>query len=158
MTVYSLDVLLSHFGTSLFHVQFCCFLTCIHISQEAGQVVWYSHLLKNIPQFVVIHTVKGYSIVNDVEVGNCYLFNHCLYSVCFSSSTFAPVFKICSPVAEYLFHVILYMWFLPFCSYALFSVSEISSTWSFRPLIWSHQYPSSSSVKLLNFYIFKACF
>ena len=37
----------------------CCFLTCIQISQEAGQVVWYSHLFKNFPQFVVIHTVKG---------------------------------------------------------------------------------------------------
>ena len=35
----------------------CCFLTCIQISQEAGQVVWYSHLLKNFPQFVVIHRV-----------------------------------------------------------------------------------------------------
>ena len=37
----------------------CCFLTCIQISQEAGQVVWYSHLLKNIPQFAVIHTSKA---------------------------------------------------------------------------------------------------
>ena len=46
----------------------CCFLTCIKISQEAGQVVWYSHLLKNFPQFVVIHTVKGFSIVNEVQV------------------------------------------------------------------------------------------
>ena len=42
----------------------CCFLTCIQVSQEAGQVVWYSHLLKNFPQFVVIHTVKGFSIDN----------------------------------------------------------------------------------------------
>ena len=33
----------------------CCFLTCMQISQEAGQVVWYSHLFKNLPQFVVIH-------------------------------------------------------------------------------------------------------
>ena len=41
-----------------------CFLTCIQISQEAGQVVWYSHLFKNFPQFVVIHTVKGFGIVN----------------------------------------------------------------------------------------------
>ena len=32
----------------------CCFLTCIQVSQEAGKVVWYSHLLKNFPQFVVI--------------------------------------------------------------------------------------------------------
>src|SRR5574341_1211154 len=46
----------------------CCFLTCLQISQEAGQVVWYSHLFKNFPQFVVIHTVKGFGIVNKAEV------------------------------------------------------------------------------------------
>ena len=46
----------------------CCFLTCIQISEEAGQVVWYSHLLKNFPQFIVIHTVKGFGIVNKAEV------------------------------------------------------------------------------------------
>ena len=46
----------------------CCFLTCIQVSQEAGKVVWYSHLLKNFLQFVVIHTVKGFSIVNEAEV------------------------------------------------------------------------------------------
>ena len=40
----------------------CCFLICIQISQEAGQVVWYSHLLQNFPQFIVIHTVKGFGI------------------------------------------------------------------------------------------------
>ena len=38
------------------------------ISQEAGQVVWYSHLLKNFPQFVMIHTVKGFGMVNEAEV------------------------------------------------------------------------------------------
>ena len=46
----------------------CCFLTCTQVSQEAGNVVWYSHLLKNFPQFVVIHTVKGFSVVNEAEV------------------------------------------------------------------------------------------
>ena len=46
----------------------CCFLTCIQISQEAGKVVWYSHLLKNFPQFVVIHTTRGLSIVNEADV------------------------------------------------------------------------------------------
>ena len=45
----------------------CCFLTCIQISQGAGQVVWYSHLLKNFPQCIVIHTVKGFGIVNKAE-------------------------------------------------------------------------------------------
>ena len=43
-------------------------MTCKQISQEAGKVVWYSHLLKNFPQFIVIHTVKGFSIVNEAEV------------------------------------------------------------------------------------------
>ena len=52
-----------------FHVQFyCCLLTCKQISQEAGQVVWYSHLFQNFPQFVVIHTIKGFCIVNKAEI------------------------------------------------------------------------------------------
>ena len=46
----------------------CCFLTCIQISQEAGQVVWYSHLFQNFPQSTVIHTVKGFGIVNKAEI------------------------------------------------------------------------------------------
>ena len=46
----------------------CCFLTCIQISQEADQVVWYSHPLKNFPEFIVIHTVKIFGIVNKAEV------------------------------------------------------------------------------------------
>ena len=46
----------------------CCFLICIQISQEAGKVIWYPHLLKNFPQFVVIHTVKGFDVVNKAEV------------------------------------------------------------------------------------------
>ena len=46
----------------------CCFLTCIQIYQEAGQVVCYSHFLKNFPQCIVIHTVKGFGIVNKAEI------------------------------------------------------------------------------------------
>ena len=46
----------------------CCFLTCIQISQEAGQVVCYSHLFQNFPQFIVIHTVKGFGIVSKSEI------------------------------------------------------------------------------------------
>ena len=37
-------------------------------SQEAGQVVWYSHFFRNFPQFVVIHTVKGFGLVNKAKV------------------------------------------------------------------------------------------
>ena len=46
----------------------CCFLTCISVSQEAGQVVWHSHLFQNFPQFIVIHTVKGFGVVSKAEV------------------------------------------------------------------------------------------
>ena len=46
----------------------CCFLTWIQIFQEAGQVVWYSHFFQNFPQFVEIHTIKGFGIVNKAEV------------------------------------------------------------------------------------------
>ena len=45
-----------------------CLLTCIQVSQEAGQVVWYSHLFQNFSQFIVIHTVKGFGIVNKTEI------------------------------------------------------------------------------------------
>ena len=46
----------------------CCFLTCIQIFHEAGQVIWYPHLFKNFPQFVVIYIVKGFGTVNKAEV------------------------------------------------------------------------------------------
>ena len=55
-----------------------CFLTCIQISQEAAQVVWYFHLLKNFPEFVVIHTVKGFGVVNKAEV-DVFLELSCLF-------------------------------------------------------------------------------
>ena len=45
-----------------------CFLTFIQISQEAGQVVWYSHLFQNFPQLIVIHIVKGFGMVNKAEI------------------------------------------------------------------------------------------
>ena len=56
----------------------CCFLTCIQASQEAGKVAWYSYLFKNFPQFIVIHTVQGFSIVNEADVFlefPCFLYN-----------------------------------------------------------------------------------
>ena len=101
MTICNLDVLLFLFGTTLlFHVQFsnCCFLTCIQASQEAGQVAWYSHLFLNFPQFIVIHTVNSFGIVNEaaidvflelscffhdpVDVGNLISGSSVLHSIC----------------------------------------------------------------------------
>ena len=70
VTIYSLDVLLylepvcSSMSSSI-----CCFLACVLVSQEASQVVWYSHLFQNFSQFTVIQTVKVFGIVNtEVDV------------------------------------------------------------------------------------------
>ena len=70
MTTYSLDALLFLFGTSRCSMSSsnCYLLTCIQVSQEAGQVVWYSHLFQDFPQLIVIHTVKGFGIVNKAEI------------------------------------------------------------------------------------------
>ena len=70
VTVYSLDVFLSQF--ELVHCSVsssnCCFLTCVQVSQEAEKVVQYSHFFQNCPQFVEIHKVKGFGVVNEAEV------------------------------------------------------------------------------------------
>ena len=46
----------------------CCFLTHIQVSQDTGKVVWYFYRFKNFPQFFVIQTLKGFSVVNEAEV------------------------------------------------------------------------------------------
>ena len=58
----------------------CCFLTCIQVSQEEGQVVWYSHLFQNFPQSFVIHTIKGFGIVNKAEI-DAFFSNSLAYSM-----------------------------------------------------------------------------
>ena len=70
MTIYSLDILLSYLEPVCCSMSSsnCCFLTCKWFSQEAGQVVWYSHLFQNFPQFIVIHTEKAFGIVNKAEI------------------------------------------------------------------------------------------
>ena len=70
MTIHSLDIPFPNMepvccSMSGFN---CCFLAWIQFSQEMGRVVWYSHLFKNFPQFVVIHIVKGFSVVNETDV------------------------------------------------------------------------------------------
>ena len=70
MTIYSLDALLSYLEPVCCSMSSsnCCFLTCIQVSQEAGKVVWYSYLFQNFPQFIVVHRVKGFGIVNKAEI------------------------------------------------------------------------------------------
>ena len=78
--MYSLDILLFLFGTSLlFPVQFLLLLlACKWVPQEASKVVQYSHVLKNFPQFILVHTVKGFRVVNKVEV-DVFLEISCLF-------------------------------------------------------------------------------
>ena len=58
----------------------CCFLTCILISKEAGQMVWYSHLSQNLPQFVVIQTAVGFDVVSKAEV-DVFLELYCFFMI-----------------------------------------------------------------------------
>ena len=57
----------------------CWLLTCIQVSPEAGKVVWYSHLFKNFLQFIVIHTVEAFIVVNEAEVDILHEFSCFLY-------------------------------------------------------------------------------
>ena len=66
VTVYSMSYSFPNFET--LHCSMSSFLTCIQVSQETGKVAWYSHFLKNFPQFSVIHTVKDFIIVNEAEL------------------------------------------------------------------------------------------
>ena len=70
VAIYTLDVVFSQFGTLCCSMPStnCCFFYCIQVSQEAGKIVFYSHLLKNFPQFAVVYLVKDFSIVSEAEV------------------------------------------------------------------------------------------
>ena len=52
----------------------------MQVSQEAGKVVWYSHLFKNFPQFVMMYIVKGFSVVNETEIDVFLEFSYFFYN------------------------------------------------------------------------------
>ena len=82
MTIYSLDLLqpdLEPICCSMSSYD-CCFLTCIQIYQQAGQLFWYSHLFKNFPQFVVTHTVKVFGIVSKLAEVDVFLELSCFFN------------------------------------------------------------------------------
>ena len=91
----------------------CCFLTCIQISQEAGQVVWYSHLFQNFPQFVVIHTIKGFGIVNKAEIDvflelSCFFYDPVgVGNLVFGSSAFS---RTNLNIWKFMVHILLEAW------------------------------------------------
>ena len=89
----------------------CCFLICIQVSQEAGKVVWYSHLFKNFPQFFfVIHTINGFSIVNEAEVDvflgfSCFFYDS--VGVGNLISGFSAISKSSSNIWKFSVHILL---------------------------------------------------
>ena len=88
----------------------CCFLTCLQISQEAGQVLWYSHLFQNFPQFVVIHTVKGFGVFNKAKV-DVFLELSCFFddpaNVGSLISGFSAFSKSSLYIRKFLVHILL---------------------------------------------------
>ena len=134
----------------------CCFLTCIQVSQEAGQVVWYSHLFQNFPQFIVIHTVKGFFIVNkakiDVFLELSWFFDdpEDVGNLISGSSAFSKtslniwkftIHVLLKPGLENFKHYFTSMW--DECNYALVwaflgiaFLRDLNENWSF-PVLWA---------------------
>ena len=143
-----------------------CFINCIQISQEAGQVVWYSHLLKNFLQFVVIHTVKGFGIVSKAEV-DVFLELSCFFSdpldvgnVISGSSAFSKtslniwkftVHVLLKPDLENFEHYFTSVWDECNCSvvWALFGIAFLwdwNENWPF-PVLWPLLWPITRLVR-----------
>jgi len=130
-----------------------CFLNCIQISQEEGQVVWYSHLFKNFPQFVVIHTVKGFGVVNKAEVDiflelSCFLndptdVGNLIYVSSAFSKTSLNIWKftvhiLLKPGLENFEHYFASVWDEYNCVWAFFGIAFLwdwNENWPF-PVLW----------------------
>ena len=145
-----------------------CFLTCIQVSQEAAQVVWYSHLFQNFPQCVVIHTVKGFGIVNKAEIDvflelSCFsddptdVGNLISGSSAFSTSSFNiwkfTVHVLLKPSLENFEHYFASVWDEYKCVvvWAFFGIAFLcdwNENWPF-PVLW----PWSSFPNLLAYWV-----
>ena len=143
-----------------------CFLTCIQISQEAGQMVWYSHLFQNFPQFVVIHTVKGFGVVNKAEVdvflelscsfddsldvGNL-ISGSCAFSKFILNIWKLMVHVILKPGLEKFEHYFASMWDECNCVWAFFGIAFLwdwNENWPF-PVLW----PLLSFPNMLTYWV-----
>ena len=131
----------------------CFFLTCIQVSQEAGQVVWYSNLFHSFPQFIVIHTVKGFGIVNKAEIDiflelSCFFYDSAdvgnLISFAFSKTSLNickfTVHVLLKPGLENFEHYFTSMWDECNCVvvWAFFGIAFLwdwNENWPF-PVLW----------------------
>ena len=144
----------------------CCFLTCIQVSQEAGKVVWYSHLFKNFPQFVVVHIVKSFIIVNEAEV-DIFLEFSCFFcdptdvgNLMSSSSAFS---KSSLYIWKFLVHVLLKPHLKDFehCLASIWNEWNCAVVWTFSGISflcdWNENWPFPVLWPLLNFPHLLAC-
>ena len=135
----------------------CCFLICIQISREASNVVWYSHLFKNFPQFVVIYTVKSFGVINKAEVDvllelSCFLSdpayvgNLISRSTAFSKSSLNiwkfSVHVLLKPGLENFEHYFTSMWDECHCVWTFFGITFV---WD-----WNENWPFPVLQPLLN--------
>ena len=145
----------------------CCFLTCIQVSQEAGQVVWYSHHLKNFSQFVVIHTVKGFGIVSEAEVDVLLEFSFSMIQWILAIWSLVPLFFLnlacASEISQFMYCWSLTWWILNITLLAceissvvlvwtFFDIALLwdwNENWFFFPLLW----PLLSFPNLLTYWV-----
>ena len=146
----------------------CCFLTCIQISQGADQVVLYSHFLKNFPQFVVIHTVKGFGMVSKAEVDvfpelSCFFYDPTdVGNLIFGSSVFSKtslniwkfsVHILLKPLLKNIEHYFASMWDEYNCA-GVWTLFGITFLWDWNenrpfPVLW----PLLSFPNLLAYWV-----
>ena len=146
----------------------CCFLTCIQVLQEAGKVVWYSHLFKDFPEFAMIHTIKDFDRVNKAEVDiflelSCFLNNPADVgnlisgSFAFSKSSLNiwkfKVHVLLKPGLENFEHYFTSVWDVCNCAvvWAFFGIAfrwDWNENWPF-PLLW----PLLSFPNLLAYWV-----
>ena len=142
----------------------CCFLTCIQISQEAGQVVWYSQVFQNFPQFIVIHTDKGFCIVNKAEVDifpelSCFLMIQWMLAIWslaplpFLKSAWTSGSSLLKPGLENFEHYFTNVWDECNCVviWAFFGIAFLwdwNENWHF-PVLW----PLLSFLNLLAYWV-----
>ena len=136
----------------------CCFLTCIQISQEAGKMVWYSHLFQNCPQFIVIHTVKGFTIVNEADIFwefSCFFYDPTdVANLISSSSAFS---KSSLNIWKFMVHILLKPGLVNFGHYFASMWDECNCTiiWTFFGFAflwgWNENWPFPVLWPLLSF-------
>ena len=144
----------------------CCFLTCTELLQEAGQVVCYSHLFQNFPQFVVIHTVKGFGIVNKAEV-DVFLELSCFFSdpaddgnLISGSSAFS---KSNLNIWKFMVHVLLKSGLENFEQYfaSVWDECNCAVVWAFFGIAflwdWNENCPFPVLWPLLSCWVFQIC-